>query len=76
MKPEWSTLSHLHAAGRTEAQKWLDRSRGAVGRHSSVDLAQRFLNAGASQEVPMPAPRAASTPEPAADAPPKAVVNG
>lgn len=76
LKPEWSTLSHLHAAGRTEAQKWLDRSRGAVGRHSSVDLSARFLNAGASSDVPVQVPPQATQPEPAVVEQPKVAVNG
>ncbi len=45
MKPELQMLTFLHGAGRTEAQKWLERNRRHVGSRSSVDLGEHFLRA-------------------------------
>lgn len=53
-KPELELLAHLHAAGRTEAEKWMERHRRYVGWRSTVDLAKQFL--------PSPAP-AGTSPE-------------
>jgi NTE family protein len=54
-KPDLDLLLHLCAAGRSEAEKWLARHARAIGRRSSVDLAQHFL-------APQPFSDAASTP--------------
>lgn len=43
MKPDIGLLTYLHAAGRTEAAKWLERNRPTVGRHSTVDFKTKFL---------------------------------
>lgn len=43
MKPDWSLLSYLFSAGRDEAEKWLGRNRSSIGRRSTVDLRERFL---------------------------------
>lgn len=43
MKPDWAMLNYLYTAGRDEADKWLGRHRGSVGRRSSVNLKERFL---------------------------------
>ena len=43
VKPDLELLSHLCAAGRSEAEKWLARHAHAIGRTSSVDLAAHFL---------------------------------
>ena len=51
MKPDWSLLSYLFSAGRDEADKWLGRYRGSIGRRSTVDLKARFLSQGRSGQV-------------------------
>ncbi len=56
MKPDLQLLEHLHAAGRTEAHKWLDLHRRKVGRRSSVDIGQHFLRAKESGPVPTGTP--------------------
>ena len=43
MLPDWDLLVRLHAAGREEAEHWLEAHRAAVGRDSSVDLYDRFF---------------------------------
>ena len=44
MKTDWSLLSQLFGAGRDEAEKWLSRHRSSIGRRSTVDLKEHFLN--------------------------------
>lgn len=44
MKPDKALLTSLHAAGRTEAGRWLDLHRKDAGRRATVDLAQKFLH--------------------------------
>jgi NTE family protein len=63
-KPDQDLLLHLHAAGRTETEKWLARHRASIGRASSVDLAQHFLagKPATSEAVP----RQRTSPEEAA----------
>ena len=34
-KPDIELLTYLHGAGRSETEKWLERSRGSVGRRAS-----------------------------------------
>jgi NTE family protein len=43
-KPDIELLTYLHAAGRSETEKWLARSRADVGRRATVDLARHFLS--------------------------------
>lgn len=45
LRPDKGLLSYLHGAGRAEAKKWLNSHRAAIGRHSTVDLRARFLEA-------------------------------
>lgn len=45
LRPDKGLLSYLHGAGRAEAKKWLNNHRAAIGRHSTVDLRARFLEA-------------------------------
>ncbi len=40
--PDMELLNHLHAAGRTEAEKWLTANRRAIGRRSTVNLRAHF----------------------------------
>lgn len=54
LKPDWSTLSYLHQAGRDETYKWLDGHRSAIGQQSTVNLRSRFLEP--SERVTVPAP--------------------
>ena len=42
-KPELELLTYLHAAGRSETEKWLARSRSGIGRRSTVDFAKDLL---------------------------------
>jgi NTE family protein len=42
-KPDLELLRYLHAAGRSETEKWLARHRASIGRRSSVDLVRHFL---------------------------------
>ncbi|MGH6816686.1 MAG: patatin-like phospholipase family protein [Hyphomicrobiaceae bacterium] len=37
-KPDSRLLAYLHSAGRSEAQKWLERNLSGVGRRSTADL--------------------------------------
>ncbi|MGD9802876.1 MAG: patatin-like phospholipase family protein [Hyphomicrobiaceae bacterium] len=60
MRPERALLTYLHNAGREEARRWLARSKGDIGRRSSVDLAARLL--GPLRSVP-PEPVTASLPD-------------
>ena len=51
IKPDWRLFHYLHGVGRIEADKWLDRHGGAVGRRDSVDLKAHFLELGQAQDV-------------------------
>lgn len=42
-QPDWSVLSYLHGAGRSEAGKWIERHLKQVGRRSSVDFRKRYF---------------------------------
>jgi len=42
INPDMALLNHLHAAGRTEAEKWLTTHRRAIGRRSTVNLRSHF----------------------------------
>ena len=44
LKPERGLLNYLHASGRAEMQKWLERNRSSIGRRQTVDMRQRFLD--------------------------------
>jgi NTE family protein len=71
INPDLALLNHLHAAGRTEAEKWLAANRSAIGRRSTVDLRAHFESVRAgrrmkpkdviegSNPAPGPAPRRA-----------------
>jgi NTE family protein len=52
-KPEAELLAYLHAAGRTEAEKWMERHRRYVGWRGTVDLGKHFLG-GAQRANAMP----------------------
>ena len=43
LTPEWELLTHLRDCGRAAAEAWLKKHYPAVGRKSSVDLAQKYL---------------------------------
>jgi NTE family protein len=43
LTPDWDLLVYLQDSGRKAMTNWLGRNRDAVGRHSTVDLAQKFL---------------------------------
>jgi NTE family protein len=43
MKADLELITHLFGAGRSEADKWLDLHRGAVGLRETANLKQRFL---------------------------------
>jgi NTE family protein len=43
-KPDIELLTYLHGAGRSETEKWLERSRRNIGRRASVDLRKHFLS--------------------------------
>jgi NTE family protein len=62
-KPELELLTHLHGAGRGEAEKWLARHLSSVGRRSSVDLGRHFLHNQPAEAVQ---PELPSSPEAAA----------
>jgi NTE family protein len=63
-KPELELLTYLHAAGRSETEKWLARSRTGIGKRSTVDLAKDLLpgRSGAAATPPptRPTPGAAA----------------
>jgi NTE family protein len=42
-KPERGLLNYLHASGRAEIHKWLEKNRRRIGRRQTVDMRQRFL---------------------------------
>lgn len=50
--PDIQLLNHLHAAGRTEAEKWLAANRSAVGRRSTVNLRAHFAAVRAGRHKP------------------------
>src|SRR5262245_36368901 len=43
-KPDIELLTYLHAAGRSETEKWLARHRGGIGWKETADLARHFLS--------------------------------
>lgn len=43
LKPDWALLTHLHVAGRTEADRWLGENFEFVGREETADLVRLFL---------------------------------
>lgn len=51
IKPDKGLFTHLHGAGRAEAEKWLERNRTAVGVQETVDLKARFLTMGTGSEA-------------------------
>jgi NTE family protein len=53
MRPERALLTYLHNAGRDEAGRWLASARPALGRHSTVHLADRLLS---PLSAPQPGP--------------------
>ncbi len=50
--PDIQLLNHLHAAGRTEAEKWLAANRSSIGRRSSVNLRAHFEAVRAGRPKP------------------------
>ena len=56
MKPEWSTITYLHGAGRSAADAWLAANRTAVGKFESVDLARHFFGRTSASAPPVPVP--------------------
>lgn len=65
LKPDKGLLTYLHGAGRIEARKWLERHYASVGRHSTIDLRARYLEAAAPDVA-----------EPSADRPPRRAAAG
>jgi NTE family protein len=49
--PDIALLNHLHAAGRTEAEKWLALNRRAIGRRSTVNLRAHFESVRAGRRL-------------------------
>ena len=45
VQPDWNMITYLHGAGREHAEKWLEASRGSVGRRETIDLGQHFFPA-------------------------------
>jgi NTE family protein len=43
VQPDWAMMTYLHGAGRDHAEKWLEASRGSIGRHETVDLSRHFF---------------------------------
>jgi NTE family protein len=43
IKPDWGVITFLHGAGRVLAEKWLETSRSAIGKHETVDLGGYFF---------------------------------
>jgi NTE family protein len=58
-KPDLELLTYLHAAGRSETEKWLARHKRSLGRRSTVDLGRHFLSERRRTAIP-------ATPEAAA----------
>jgi NTE family protein len=51
INPDIALLNHLHAAGRTEAEKWLAANRRAIGKRSTVDLRAHFASVRAGRPL-------------------------
>lgn len=49
--PDMELLNHLHAAGRTEAEKWLATNRRAIGKRSTVNLRAHFESVRAGRHL-------------------------
>lgn len=49
--PDMELLNHLHAAGRTEAEKWLATNRSSIGKRSTVDLRAHFQSVRAGRRL-------------------------
>jgi NTE family protein len=49
--PDMELLNHLHAAGRTEAEKWLATNRRAIGKRSTVNLRAHFESVRAGRRL-------------------------
>ncbi len=61
--PDMELLNHLHAAGRTETEKWLATNRRAIGKRSTVDLRAHFASVRAGRHLkPRDASEAGQTP--------------
>jgi NTE family protein len=43
LNPQWQFLIHLHGIGRRAASRWIDANFEALGRRSTIDLADSFL---------------------------------
>jgi NTE family protein len=43
LDPQWQFLIHLHGIGRRAASQWIDVNFEALGRRSTIDLAESFL---------------------------------
>ncbi len=60
-KPDIELLTYLHAAGRSETEKWLARHCRSIGSRSTVDLVEHFLApreaAGSAADRPDPPPK-------------------
>ncbi|MEZ5899624.1 MAG: patatin-like phospholipase family protein [Hyphomicrobiaceae bacterium] len=54
LKPEWSTITYLHGAGRSAADAWLSEHRSAIGKYESVDLARHFFGRSSPTAPPVP----------------------
>lgn len=48
MNAEWAFLEHLRDLGRRSADQWLDTHFDAIGKKSTVDLAEMFHSTGPS----------------------------
>jgi NTE family protein len=59
-KPDIELLTYLHAAGRSETEKWMQRHRRSVGRRSTVDLSRHFLSGRALPAAADDTPEAAA----------------
>ena len=57
----WDFLQALHALGRAAAQRWIEDSYEAVGRHSSIDVDGRFCALARGRERASHVPGAAQT---------------
>ncbi|MCC7252551.1 patatin-like phospholipase family protein [Hyphomicrobium sp.] len=51
LKPDRGLFTYLHAAGRTQAHKWIGQHLASVGRRETVDLAARFVHRGTATAV-------------------------
>ena len=59
-KPDIEMLNYLHAAGRSETEKWLARSKRSIGSKATVDLARHFLDAKSVSAAAASSPEAAA----------------